>query len=121
MENYLKNLPAKPFFFCFSILFLLHQFTQKIANVSIPFADNYLDNLLAMPILLSCLLAERRWFLKQETYVFSLLEVSTMVLVMSFIFEGLFPYWSKDFTRDYWDVVAYIMGGLFFYKVMNNC
>lgn len=101
-------------------LFLLHQFTQKVLHISIPFADNYLDDLLCMPILLSLLLLERRWLTGNKNRVFSALEVSIMVLVMSFIFEGLFPYWSSNFTRDYWDIVAYMLGALFFYKLMNK-
>jgi len=39
---------------------------------------------------------------------------------VSLVFEGLLPLISKTYTADWMDVLLYIFGGLFFYKVMNK-
>lgn len=86
----------------------------------IPWADSYLDNLLCFPILLTGLLAERRWWKKDDTYVFSFFEIMVITAVLSWIFEVLFPKWSPGFTTDIWDVVAYFTGAILFYSFINK-
>jgi len=43
-----------------------------------------------------------------------------MVIYVAIVFEGFLPYLSKTYTADWIDVLLYILGGLFFYKVMNK-
>lgn len=101
------------------LLFLIHQYVQKVLLIPIPFLDNYLDDVLCAPIFLSFLLLERRFILKQKNYTFSSLEVFIYVLVMGLIFELAFPVWSSAFTQDYWDFLAYYLGGFLFYQLQH--
>lgn len=74
-----------------------------------------------MPILLTLLLAERRHFFgKGNDYKLSGMEVTLAVLILSIIFEIIFPALTSKFTSDWGDVIAYMAGGLFFYAVMNR-
>lgn len=104
---------------CF--LFLLHQFFQKVLGWNISFADNYLDTLLCMPIMLGFLLMERRFLLgKDRTYCFPFFDTLVMVLLLSVVYEEVFPMVSNGFTKDYYDYLCYSIGGLFFYFFINH-
>ncbi len=94
-------------------LFLAHQLAQKVLQLPIPWADNYLDTLLCMPILLGGYLLEQRWLLGRQRL--PLLEVIVITALLSFVFEYLFPRFSSGFTADRWDVAAYFAGALAFY------
>jgi len=116
----MKVFTQPAWYLCF-FLFLLHQFIEKIIQFPIPWADNNLDCLLCMPILLGGILAERRWFLKSNTnYVFSALDTAIMVIVFAILFEEGYPRWFSWFTKDYWDYLSYFIGGLFFYFFINK-
>lgn len=97
------------------LLFLMHQYVQKVLLISLPFVDSYLDDVLCVPIFLSVLLLERRFLLKNPNYTFSIFEIGVYVLVMGCVFEFGFPRWSAAFTQDYWDFLAYGVGGVLFY------
>lgn len=96
------------------VLFAGHQLSQKALGWRVAWADNYLDNLLCMPILLAGLLLERHWLLGRLRL--SLAEVLIASAVVSFVSEYLFPRFSDAFTADWWDVAAYFAGGLLFFK-----
>jgi hypothetical protein len=110
-----------PVFLLCAGLFLVHQFLQKGLGIAIPIVDSYLDPLLCMPILLTLFLAERRWlFRKGEAYFLPKGEVVGIVLVLTLLFEWGFPFFSEKFTADVWDAVAYGIGGVLFYTVLNR-
>ena len=114
------QLLLKPAWLICFLLFLLHQFSQKVMSWAIPFADNYLDCLLCMPIFLTFLLIERRFLLQQSTsYSFPFWDTMAMTLFLAIIFEELFPLLADGFTKDYWDYVCYFIGGVFFYFFIN--
>lgn len=113
----LKN----PFFLSSSLLFLCHQFSQKVLDYPIPLLDNYLDTLLCMPILLGLLLLEQRQsFKKGASFRFNIVETILLVSLLSVLFEVLFPWLSPDFTADWWDVLMYAIGGGIFYQFINK-
>ena len=117
----MKTLLPSPIWWGSVFLLLTHQVLQKIFHISIPFLDNWLDPFLSIPILLGLILMERRWFYKnKKSYSFSILETVIAVLFFSFVFEILFPKWSDGFTFDWWDFLAYGLGGLFFYFFQNK-
>lgn len=107
-----------PLFIVSIALFLLHQVLQHLLKISLPLADRYLDNLLAMPIILSLLLAERRHlFRRGNSYQLSWLEIVLATLYVSAISEWLFPVLSKRFTFDPLDFVFFFGGAGIFYLV----
>ena len=112
---------SHPLFILSCFLFLAHQLIQKGFGVHIPFVHSYLDDLLVMPIILTLILVERRKFYGWgKDFVFSLPVTTALVLTFSLIFELLFPYLSPEFTFDWWDCLAYGIGGVMFYRYLNN-
>lgn len=108
------------------ILFGWHQISQYLLGCKFLFFDNYLDPILSIPCLLGLVLQERRFLLffldkqKGKNYRFSLFEVIVITLFLSILFEEGFPRWSKSFTKDYWDYIAYFLGGAIFYFFINK-
>lgn len=103
------------------LIFLTHQILEKVLHIHISLLDKYLDPLLAMPIFLSGILLERRYvFYKTEEYFLSPIDIIASTLFMSIIAEVLFPYWNKGFTADWWDVLCYVLGSIYFYLFMNK-
>ena len=106
------------------ILFITHQFFQKILGWDSLILDSYLDPLLCLPIFMGMMLIERRFFLKKRNYnkiyTFSILETIIITIVLSIIFEEGFPWWSDQFTRDNFDYMLYFVGALFFYFFINK-
>lgn len=110
-----------PVFVVCCLLFVLHQLLQKAFKVSIPFVDQYLDNLLAMPIILTLLLAERQYLFKRgKQYRLPLLDVMLGTLFVAFVSEVLFPKLSDAFTGDWLDLVFYAIGSVIFYFTINR-
>ncbi|MBK7406795.1 MAG: hypothetical protein IPL49_12395 [Saprospirales bacterium] len=91
-----------------AVLFVLHQLGQKVWGLSIPFADNYLDNLLCMPLLLPGFQVEQRWLWGREKH--TLLDAFLVTALLSVVSEWVFPRISSGSTADRWDVVAYFAG-----------
>jgi hypothetical protein len=106
---------ARPLSFALLALafFIAHQLSQKVWGWRWAWADNYLDNLLCMPILLGGLLLERYWLLGQQRL--SLPTVLAAAAFVSLVSEYFFPRFSAAFTADWWDVAAYFAGALAFY------
>ncbi len=103
------------------ISFLLHQYLERIAGLHIPAADNYLDPLLLMPILLTLILWERRWLLGMgSSHILSFYHIVGYCLLVALVSEVVFPAVSPTFTSDPWDVVAYMAGSLLFHVFMNS-
>lgn len=109
-----------PVFVICALVFVLHQVAQKGFGISAPLADAYLDNVLCLPILLSFLLAERRWWWRRADYVIPASEVTIITIFLTLLFELAFPYWSAAFTADYWDAPAYAVGAGLFYFTINR-
>jgi hypothetical protein len=118
----IKTLKSPLFIIC-SALFLLHQALQHLLKVSLPVADAYLDNFLAMPVILTLLVAERRYLFRRGTdYRLTLLEVILAIAYVSAVSEWLFPLLSNRFITDLPDVLFFFAGaGLYyFFQEKNN-
>ncbi|MGK7391128.1 MAG: hypothetical protein ACNS60_12285 [Candidatus Cyclobacteriaceae bacterium M2_1C_046] len=109
-----------PVFIICCLLFIAHQVFQLFLNWPLPLIDSFLDNLLAMPVILTLLLAERKYLFKwKDYYRLTSLEVIIATLFIAFISEIVFPAFSDDFTGDWWDLLFLAMGGLIFYFTIN--
>lgn len=110
-----------PVFITCCLLFIGHQILQKGFGVSLPFIDPYLDSLLAMPIILTLLLWERRvLFKKGSQHRLSILEVVVATLFIAMVSELIFPMLSSKFTSDWWDLLFYMCGSILFMLTINN-
>lgn len=100
------------------ILFLLHQYVQKIARLSFPMIDSYLDPLLFMPILLTLITWERRLFYKNRLYHLPWTHIFGYLLLVSVLCEVVLPMWTERMTADVWDVLFYALGTILYLAVI---
>jgi hypothetical protein len=107
---YLLRPAAAPLFYGSALLFVAHQWSQKVAQWSLPWADAYLDNVLCMPLLLHGLRLERSLLWARHAPL-SGAEIAIATALVAAVSEGLFPVWSAQFTPDAFDVAAYALGG----------
>ncbi|MEM8970220.1 MAG: hypothetical protein AAGE93_27645 [Bacteroidota bacterium] len=116
----MKVLTSPVFIIC-ALLFIAHQVLQKGLDITFPLIDRYLDNLLTMPIILSLMLVERQYLFKRgKAYRLSALDVIVATVFITLISEIIFPFFSKKFTTDWWDVAFLALGSLIFYITINT-
>lgn len=110
-----------PVFLLCCAVFIIHQIMQKVLHIAYPVADSYVDNFVAMPIILTLLVVERRFlFKKGESYRLTLQEVIIATLFIAFMVEVVFPLFSDRFTRDWIDFLFYGFGSILFYWTINR-
>lgn len=115
------QLLRSPLFIVCALLFLVHQVLQKVLHIYFTPIDRYLDALLAMPIILTLLLAERRLLFKRgKTYRLSAITVILATIYVSVVAEWIFPHFSTKFTADWLDVLMYAAGSGIFYWLGNK-
>jgi hypothetical protein len=106
---------AAPLFYSSALLFVAHQLCQKVAHWPLPWADAYLDNLLCMPLLLHGLRLERA-LLWGRSAPLSGAEITIATILVAAVSEAVFPHWSAQFTPDVFDLPAYALGGLMYWR-----
>jgi hypothetical protein len=110
-----------PFFLVSCLLFWLNQYLEKVQGIFIPFVHAYLDDLLAMPVVLGIALQVFQWIHPlKDNFRFSKVQVLVGWLYFSFLFEWLLPRWSDTYVGDPWDGVAYGLGAVLFYRLINK-
>lgn len=102
------------------IFFLVHQYLQKAANISIPFVDSYLDPFLFMPILLYLIVWERRLLFGDFTYSLPASYIFGYFMLVSILCEIVLPLWNDRMTADVWDVLFYAVGTLTYVAVKRD-
>ncbi|PSR55654.1 magnesium citrate secondary transporter [Adhaeribacter arboris] len=97
-------------------------YTLEYFNIfTLPFVHHYLDDLLAMPVILTLVVAvQRQWVYRTPRYILSKFQVMFAVVYVSFWFEVILPAFSVKYTRDAWDIIAYSLGALIFYRFINQ-
>lgn len=108
-----------PLFWIASGLFTIHQIVEKW--YSIPYVHAYLDDLLAPSIVLGlALFFFQRVFPGDLSYSHSNIFLLIYVIWYSILFEMVFPYFDARHYADPWDVLAYTLGTLIFYRWGNE-
>lgn len=103
-----------------TIIFVSNYFLQ-IIGVSTSFTRNYLDDLLALPIILWL----TRTFLRiiypnQRYHELSFSMLCATFLMVSILFEWLLPKYYEHLTADIFDVFCYAFGVLFYQLFIMN-
>lgn len=94
--------------------------TRKLGH-PIPYINGYIDDAIAIPVIASLALCfQRVVVIKSNYYVLSIWHVVFITAYVSIAFEVILPLISKTYTGDWIDVLLYIVGTVFFYKVMNK-
>lgn len=110
-----------PYFWVPCIIFWVNQYLERIQKLFLPFVHSYLDDLMAIPVVLGITLQAFRWMNGENTQmVFSKKQVIIGVVYFGFLFEGLLPFWSSTYVRDPFDLLCYAVGAVYFWVFINN-
>ncbi|MBD1397459.1 magnesium citrate secondary transporter [Pontibacter sp. JH31] len=101
------------------LLFMVNQ-ALELAHVFIPLLFSYLDDLLAMPMVLTLILAAERAYFRNGSFVLPWTWVAGAVAAFAFFFELVLPPFSPKHTADWLDAVAYTCGGALFFFTINQ-
>ena len=110
----IKSILFHPIFILSATLLILHQLIQKVFFINLPFIDAYLDDFLSIPFMLSLFLIEQL-FWKRRTTNLSTFEILIFTITFAVFFEEIVPRFNVNYTKDYWDYLAYGLGSLAFY------
>jgi hypothetical protein len=112
-----KLLP--PYWLAAFLLFSANQLLEY-AGVFIPFVHSYLDDLLAVPIVLGFVLCIQQQFTyRNPAYTLSVYHLIVFVVGLSWYFEWYLPARYSYHYQDIFDIFAYAIGGMFFWYKMN--
>ena len=85
------------------------------------FLVGYLEDLLALPLILGLtLIIMRSLVYKKKTYTLSPTQIIYTLALVSVLFEFLLPLYSKDYVQDFYDLICYSVGSVFFALYMNR-
>ncbi|PHI20845.1 hypothetical protein CEQ90_05635 [Lewinellaceae bacterium SD302] len=98
-------------------LFILHQITQRLLGWEFPLIDHYLDPLLCIPLVLGIMAAERKLYFGAGRML--ALETLVLTIFLAILFEEVFTRISSEFSRDIYDYLAYALGGIYFWMLVN--
>jgi len=110
-----------PFVIAVCLVYAFNKLFLHLQFYSFPFLKNYLSDCLAMPVLLSLALFMMRTFVvKNGAYVFSIYQVVFSTVYAGVVFEFLGPKIFTGKTSDWYDLIAYAAGAVFFLVFMNK-
>lgn len=95
-------------------------FGLRKSGIFVPLLQYYLNDLLCMPLVLTfTLFLQRTFTFRNLTHVLSKYQVGIAVLYYSLGFEVILPMFMPRYTPDPLDVLAYALGGWYFYFFIN--
>ena len=93
---------------------------QKL-NVPLPsLVNNYLNDLLCLPLILGVLTFLIRYFKKDKFFTFPLAFVILLSTYYSVYFEFYLPKVNPRYTADWIDVILYFSSSIAFFLIQNN-
>ncbi len=120
MGCFLRFFPIAVYWHLSIVIWLMFHFSNTV-GLNSTFLNSYLDDFLALPIVLGGILVLfRKYIFKTSNYTFSTFQVWSVVLIFSFYFEVLAPMLKPEFTADWVDVLCYSLGGFVFQLVLNK-
>jgi hypothetical protein len=110
-----------PWFIVFCSIWAVLYFA-RITHHPVLYLNGHLGDFLAVPVLANLGLCFQRIFIdKRSTYVLKPGHLVFIVLYLSIAFEWLLPkYHPETFTGDWTDTVLYVIGGVFFWLIINK-
>jgi hypothetical protein len=114
----MKTLLNRWFIIC-CLIWLIVITGRKLGH-PFPFINGYINDAVAIPVMASLgLWFQRVFMIRNNYYVLAPWHVIFIVVYVTLVFEILLPLFSKIYTADWADVLLYMIGGLFFYKIIN--
>jgi len=107
--------------FIFGCLTWLIVIIARKSGHPLPLINGHINDAFAIPVIANLgLWFQRAFIIKNSYYVLAPRHVIFIVAYVTLLFEGVLPLFSKAYTADLIDVLLYIIGGLFFYWMMNK-
>lgn len=102
------------------LLFMLNQFLEKL-GIFIPLIHSYFDDLIAVPVTLG-LTKFLMYFIHRYTYerLYSPFQIFIVVCMFSVYFEWYLPEKYPYHHRDFFDILCYTFGGIFYYYFIQK-
>lgn len=101
--------------YCLS--WFLIRYTRSI-GFPIPYINNWLTDFVFIPLIVHfALITGTYLFTPNDRFTFPLYQILILACYTSIAFEYLAPLYTIYNTADWGDVIAYFMGGLFFYYI----
>lgn len=119
MKKEISDLITNWFFLLSTITLISHQIIQKVYGIRIPLLDNYGDDFFAMPFVLTLFTIEQ-YLWKRRITGLSIFEISTFTIIFAVFFEFIVPLFNPNYTKDYWDLIAYALGSFTFVLFINK-
>lgn len=85
-----------------------------------PLVNNYLNDLLCLPIVLTICLVIARIIKQEKSLTLSNFEIFSLFMLYSILFEIIFPRYYPRYTADFWDVILYGFGVICFRIFWNK-
>jgi hypothetical protein len=99
------------------LAFIFDKFIQS-TNYSPKWVNSYLDDFLLIPIFLgSALIVQQTIVFGQFSFKNS--QIFATWLVFSILFEFIFPKLTSAYVADFWDILAYGLGVIYFAVFLN--
>jgi hypothetical protein len=112
---------GKYFYFIIAVIVWLIHLILIVSNLHFKFLDNYIDDFVLLPIILSvALILQRNFVTKNIHFVFNKKLVIFSCIYFCIVFELIIPSISPYFTKDWFDCIAYGVGALYFQKLINK-
>ncbi|MEJ8756840.1 magnesium citrate secondary transporter [Pontibacter sp. H259] len=108
-----------PLFWVLAALYSGHWVWRWLAFPRPAWLQNYFDDLLCLPLVLTATLFVMRIFYGSQLRL-SGYHVAFTILYFSVAFEVFFPKFMPRYTADFADVLLYIFGGIFFHRFLNK-
>ncbi|WP_026463172.1 hypothetical protein [Adhaeribacter aquaticus] len=113
------KLLLNPFFIVAISLYVVNKFLLPLLNLN-QYQVPYLNDMLCLPVVLTLALwLQQNLFPRSCRRRLNGAQVIFTVIYFAVIFEGLLPALSDKYTRDYLDVLAYAVGGMVYYFLLN--
>ena len=96
------------------LLYAVVQYDRHSAQILPSSVSGFLPDFLALPVVLGCILLAFRWITGIAQLRLPTAMVVIAVVAFAIVFEGVLPHTQAVYISDWWDVLAYILGGGFF-------
>lgn len=102
-------------FYCFS--WFLIRFTRQSGH-AIPYLNNWLTDFVFVPLIIHASYIVGYFLLRlKKPHIYPLSQILLLSLIVSVVFEYVMPKYTTYNTADLGDVLAYLLGGMFYFCV----
>ncbi|HEY9256884.1 hypothetical protein [Chitinophaga sp.] len=109
-----------PLFLTYCLIWIVIHLCRYL-HLAVPLLNGYLTDFIAVPAMAHVTLTfTRRFIVHNYEYTYPLYYLLFIALYTSIMFEWIMPYYSARYTGDWWDVVTYFAGSLFYYRFHGN-